>query len=46
MTLYKELYIFNYSSYGAALEASSTDQINFVDQIQSYFMGQPMLQVL
>lgn len=39
MTLYKELYIFNYSSYGAALEASSTDQINFVDQIQSYFYG-------
>ena len=39
MTLYKELYIFNYSSYSAALEASSTSNINFVDQIQSYFYG-------
>lgn len=39
MTLYKELYIFNYSSYSAALGASSTSKIHFVDQIQSYFYG-------
>ncbi|WP_368863270.1 capsular biosynthesis protein [Staphylococcus hominis] len=39
MTLYKELYIFNYSSYSEALKASSTQKINFIDQIQSYFYG-------
>lgn len=39
MTLYKELYIFNFSSYSAALEASSASDIKFIDQIQSYFYG-------
>lgn len=39
MTLYKELYIFNFTSYSEALAASSTNNVKFVDQIQSYFYG-------
>ena len=39
MTLYKELYIFNFDSYSAALNSKSMSKINFVDQLQSYFYG-------
>ncbi|PTK29112.1 capsular biosynthesis protein [Staphylococcus hominis] len=39
MTLYKELYIFNYSSYSAAIRASSEKPLKIVDDLQSYFYG-------
>ncbi len=39
MTLYKELYIFNYNSYGEALSQTSFSNVKFVDQLQSYFFG-------
>ncbi|WP_323703207.1 capsular biosynthesis protein [Mammaliicoccus sp. Dog046] len=39
MTLYKELYIFNYASYSDALSSKSVSDIKFVDQLQSYFYG-------
>ncbi|PTK07590.1 O-antigen polymerase [Mammaliicoccus sciuri] len=39
MTLYKELYIFNFNSYNDALESKSISNIKFVDQLQSYFYG-------
>ncbi|MDT0698792.1 capsular biosynthesis protein [Staphylococcus chromogenes] len=39
MTLYKELYVFNFSSYSDALNSSNVNNIKFVDQLQSYFYG-------
>ncbi|WP_419795826.1 capsular biosynthesis protein [Staphylococcus equorum] len=39
MTLYKELYIFNFDSYSEALDSKSMSNIKFVDQLQSYFYG-------
>lgn len=39
MTLYKELYIFNFNSYSEALQSKSVSNIKFVDQLQSYFYG-------
>ncbi|MBF2778754.1 capsular biosynthesis protein [Staphylococcus saprophyticus] len=39
MTMYKELYIFNFNSYSEALNSKSVSNINFVDQLQSYFYG-------
>ncbi|MCE4966140.1 capsular biosynthesis protein [Staphylococcus chromogenes] len=39
MTLYKELYVFNFSSYSDALNSSNVNNIKFIDQLQSYFYG-------
>ncbi len=39
MTLYKELYIFNYSSYSEALKHSKNSNLKLVDTLQSYFYG-------
>ncbi|PTI35936.1 capsular biosynthesis protein [Mammaliicoccus vitulinus] len=39
MTLYKELYIFNFNSYSEALESKAVSNVKFVDQLQSYFYG-------
>ena len=39
MTLYKELYVFNYSSYSEALNSTSVSNSKIVDTLQSYFYG-------
>lgn len=39
MTLYKELYVFNFTSYSDALNSSNVNNIKLVDQLQSYFYG-------
>ncbi|MEW7518172.1 type 8 capsular polysaccharide synthesis protein Cap8I [Staphylococcus aureus] len=39
MTLYKELYVFNYSSYSEALNSTSVSNLKIVDTLQSYFYG-------
>lgn len=39
MTLYKELYVFNYTSYSEALKSTSVGNLRIVDTLQSYFYG-------
>lgn len=39
MTLYKELYVFNFSSYTDALNSSNVNNVKFIDSLQSYFYG-------
>ncbi|WP_204207524.1 MULTISPECIES: O-antigen polymerase [Mammaliicoccus] len=39
VTLYKELYIFNFSSYSQALASSDFKQTHLTDTLQSYFYG-------
>lgn len=39
MTLYKELYVFNFSSYSDALNSSNVNNVKIIDSLQSYFYG-------
>lgn len=39
VTLYKELYIFNFSSYFQAFSSSNLKNINLADKLQAYFYG-------
>lgn len=39
VTLYKELYIFNFTSYSQALSSSNVTNMHLTDTLQSYFYG-------